>query len=128
MTTSVPIRAQQLESHVERYAANRQVVIAGLTAMGIAPTEYAPPQGAFYLYADLSAHGVTDSLKLCDALLEEAGVAMTPGVDFEEPGSGKGEGRVRISFPGATEDVRAAMAVLGEWWVGSTARRMCGRA
>ena len=92
--------------------------------MGVSPSEYAPPQGAFCLYADLSAHGVRDSLALCDALLSEAGVAMTPGVDFEEPGSGLGEGRVRISFPGATEDVRAAMAVLGEWWVGSTARRM----
>ena len=36
------------------------------------------------MYVNLAAHGVTDSLGLCDALLEEAGVAMTPGVDFEE--------------------------------------------
>jgi len=94
--------------------------------MGIKPNEYAPPQGAFYLYADLSAHGVTDSLAFCDALLNEAGVAMTPGVDFEEPGSGKGEGRVRISFPGATGDVRDAMRVLAEWWISPTALKLRG--
>ena len=56
---------------------------AGLREMGI--DSFATPMGAFYLYADLASHGVTDSLGLCDALLEEAGVAMTPGVDFEEP-------------------------------------------
>ena len=117
----------ELESHVKRYAANRKVVIDGLTAMGIAPSEYAPPQGAFYLYADLSAHGVSDSLAFCDALLNEAGVAMTPGVDFEEPGSGKGEGRVRIGFPGATEDVREAMRVFGEFWVSPTSLKMRGK-
>lgn len=94
--------------------------------MGVRSTEYAPPQGAFYLYADLRAHGVTDSLALCDALLTEAGVAMTPGVDFEEPGSGLGECRVRIGFPGATEDVAEAMRVLAEWWAGPTAAKLRG--
>ena len=68
------------------------------------------------MYVDLSAHGVRDSLGLCDALLEEGGVAMTPGVDFEEEGSGLGEQRVRISFPGTTEHVTEAMRRLAEWW------------
>uniref|UniRef100_A0A7S0A9P8 Aminotransferase class I/classII large domain-containing protein n=1 Tax=Pyrodinium bahamense TaxID=73915 RepID=A0A7S0A9P8_9DINO len=116
----------ELEEHVRRYEANRQVVIEGLGRMGVSSSEYAPPQGAFYLYADLRAHGVRDSLAFCDALLEEAGVALTPGVDFEEPGSGLGEGRVRIGFPGATEDVAAAMAVLGDWWTSPTALRLRG--
>ena len=39
--------------------------------MGIGPDCYAPPQGAFYLYADLKNHGVRDSLAFCEALLEE---------------------------------------------------------
>ena len=60
-------------------------------------------------------------------ILEKTGVALTPGVDFEEPGSGKGEGRVRIGFPGATEDVREAMRVLGEFWVSPTALKMRGK-
>ena len=68
--------------------------MAGLAAMGVQSHEYAPPQGAFYMYVDLSAHGVTDSLAMCGALLEEAGVAMTPGVDFEDEGCGLGERRI----------------------------------
>ena len=117
----------ELEAHVRKYEASRQVVVDGLAAMGVQPHEYAPPQGAFYLYADLRAHGVTDSLGFCDALLTEAGVAMTPGVDFEEEGSGLGEGRVRIGFPGATEDVRDAMRVLAEWWTSPTALKLRGK-
>jgi len=108
--------AVELAGHVRRYEANRGVVVEGLTKMGIQPHEYAPPYGAFYLYADLAAHGVTDSLGLCSALLDEAGVAMTPGVDFEEDGSGKGETRVRISFPSSTDNVREAMRRLAQWW------------
>ncbi|KAL1526474.1 hypothetical protein AB1Y20_015184 [Prymnesium parvum] len=117
----------ELEAHVKRYETNRQVVIDGLAAMGVTEADYAPPQGAFYLYADLRAHGVRDSLAFCDALLSEAGVAMTPGVDFEEPGSGVGECRVRLGFPGATEDVRAAMRVLNDWWTSPTALRLRGQ-
>lgn len=98
----------------------------GLTSMGISPDCYAPPQGAFYLYADLKSHGVRDSLRLCEALLEEAGVAVTPGVDFEQPGSGLGETRVRLGFPGSTEDVKAAMQVLADWWTSPTALKLRG--
>jgi len=108
--------AVELAAHVRKYEANRGVVVEGLQAMGIRPHEYAPPRGAFYMYCDLAAHGVTDSLGMCGALLEEAGVAMTPGVDFEEEGSGLGETRVRISYPGSTENVREAMRRLKEWW------------
>jgi len=113
----------ELESHVKRYAANRQVVLAGLDAMGIPSSDVAPPHGAFYMYASLASAGVTDSAGMCAALLQEAGVALTPGIDFEEPGSGKGEQRVRIGFPGATEDIRLAMSVFKQWWDGDGGRR-----
>ena len=115
----------ELLSHVDRYAASRQAVIDGLLAMGI--STYAPPMGAFYMYVDLKPHGITDSLGLCDALLTEAGVAMTPGVDFEEPGSGVGETHVRIGFPGATDEVKKAMAVFADWWKSPTALKMRGK-
>lgn len=110
--------APELKSHIARYAVNRTIVLDGLRAMGI--TTLAPAEGAFYAYADLSAHGVTDSAALCAAALTEAGVAIVPGIDFEEPGSGLGECRIRISYPGATEDVREAMRLLGEWWAGAS--------
>ena len=45
--------------------------------MGVTPQEYAPPQGAFYMYVDLTAHGVTDSLGMCGALLEEVSYLPT---------------------------------------------------
>ena len=113
-------------THPPIYTLYAQVVVEGLARMGVTPNEYAPPQGAFYMYVDLGAHGVDDSLGMCGALLEEAGVAMTPGVDFEEEGSGLGERRVRISFPGTTDHVREAMRRLGEWWESDKGRRWRG--
>eukprot|EP00746_Dinoflagellata_sp_MGD_P011080 gnl/MRDRNA2_/MRDRNA2_123124_c0_seq1.p1 gnl/MRDRNA2_/MRDRNA2_123124_c0~~gnl/MRDRNA2_/MRDRNA2_123124_c0_seq1.p1 ORF type:complete len:435 (-),score=88.96 gnl/MRDRNA2_/MRDRNA2_123124_c0_seq1:93-1397(-) len=118
-----PEAKKELVAHVQRYEANRQVVIDGLTTMGLEPHEYAPPHGAFYIYVDLSRFGVTDSLALCKALLDEAGVAMTPGVDFEEPGTGHGEVRVRISYPGTTDHVREAMKRFLAWWESAEGQR-----
>ena len=51
---------------------------------------------------------------------------MTPGVDFEEEGSGLGERRVRISFPGTTDHVREAMERLGAWWSSEQGQRWRG--
>ena len=118
-----PEAAVELEEHRVKYEANMKVVVEGLTRMGVQPHEYAPPQGAFYIYVNLKGHGVTDSLGMCNALLEEAGVAMTPGVDFEEEGSGLGEQRVRISFPGGTEQIREAMKRFIEWWEGEGGKK-----
>lgn len=115
--------AQELHSHVQRYAASRQVVLDGLAAMSIPSKDIAPPHGAFYMYVSLASFGVTDSLGLCAALLEEAGVAVTPGVDFEEPCSGLGEQRIRIGFPGATDSIRQAMKVFKQWWESDAGRR-----
>lgn len=50
----------------------------------------------------------------------------TPGVDFEEEGSGLGERRVRISFPGTTEHVREAMRRLAAWWGSEQGHRWRG--
>ena len=69
----------------------------------------------FYVYVDLGAYGVADSVDLCNRLLDDEGVAITPGVDFEfEEAIGKR--RVRISYCGATPDVEEAMARLARWW------------
>lgn len=123
-----PEAAVELREHVRKYEANMRVVVDGLTRMGVQQHEYAPPRGAFYIYVDLSAHGVRDSLGMCNALLDEAGVAMTPGVDFEEEGSGYGERRVRISYPGSTENVSEAMRRFGEWWASDKGMRWRGGA
>ena len=114
-----------LRAHVERYAANRGVVLGGLRACGI--TDVAPADGAFYVYADLggdSGAGLPGlgSEALCACFLADEAVAMTPGTDFEDPALGRGAYRIRFSFPGAADDVVEAMARFARWWPGWKAR------
>ena len=75
----------------------------------------APAAGAFYVYVDLGSYGVTDSIALCNKLLDDEGVAITPGVDFEFEAP-IGLRRVRISYCGATPAVTEAMTRLTRWW------------
>lgn len=70
----------------------RDVLLAGLKRLGLAPS--LPPQGAFYVWLDVS-HYTCDSQTFCQRLLEEENVAITPGVDFAVRG---GEHHVRIAF------------------------------
>ena len=104
-----------LDGHVRLYAANRAVVLGALERMGVDAAHVAPAAGAFYVYADLGAYGVADSVDLCNRLLDDEGVAITPGVDFEFEAP-IGLRRVRISYCGATPDVEEAMARLARWW------------
>ena len=69
----------ELDSHVARYAVNRDFMLARLPDIGV--DELAPPDGAFYLYIDVSRH-TDDSLAWCSEVLDATGVALTPGVDF----------------------------------------------
>ena len=91
------------------------LVLAALDDIGIDPSHVAPAGGAFYVYVDLGAHGVTDSPDLCNRLLDDEGVAITPGVDFEFD-EAVGKRRVRISYCGATADVQRAMDRITSWW------------
>jgi aspartate/methionine/tyrosine aminotransferase len=104
-----------LEGHVAVYERNRQVVLDALEKMGVDPDHIAPAKGAFYVYVDLMAFGVTDAPDLCFRLLNDTGVAITPGVDFEFDES-IGKRRVRISYCGAAAAVAAAMDRLTDWW------------
>ncbi|UCG41017.1 MAG: aminotransferase class I/II-fold pyridoxal phosphate-dependent enzyme [Acidimicrobiia bacterium] len=100
---------EELEANVARYAANRPVVLGGLAAMGC--TTVAPADGAFYAYADISHLGRTAS-SLCETWLDDLGVAVTPGIDFDPL---HGEDFIRISFSESTEDVTEAMRRLVGW-------------
>jgi aspartate/methionine/tyrosine aminotransferase len=66
---------------------------------------------------DLSEEGVSDSMSLCRRLLEEAGVAITPGVDFEDPSNGLGLKRIRFSYSKGVEEVRDGMQRFKTWWL-----------
>ncbi len=99
----------ELDGHVARYRANRDLLIGALSAAGL--TRFAPAEGAFYLYVDISSL-TRDSVDFCRRLLAETGVAITPGVDFDPLHGG---GWMRLSFAGATADVAEAAHRLAEW-------------
>ena len=99
----------ELEGHVANYARNRELMLAALPAMGL--TRIAPPDGAFYIYADVG-HLTQDSLGFCRQLLEETGVATAPGIDFDPVDGGR---FVRFSFAVSTAEVAEALARLGPW-------------
>ncbi len=99
----------ELEANVARYARNREILLAKLPEIGF--TRFAPADGAFYLYADVSA--LTDNaMAFCKAMLHEAGVAATPGVDFDPV---NGNRFVRFSFAGSTADIEEACVRLKAW-------------
>jgi aspartate/methionine/tyrosine aminotransferase len=99
----------ELDGHVARYRANRNLLIATLSAAGL--SRFAPAEGAFYLYADISRLS-RDSVDFCRRLLAETGVAITPGLDFDPVHGG---GWVRLSFAGASGEVAEAARRLVEW-------------
>ena len=101
--------AEELDGNVARYAENRAILLEGLPRIGFA--RFAPADGAFYLYADVSAFGI-DSRELSGRLLAEAGVAVAPGLDFDRR---RGGGHIRISFAGSQKDMREALSRLGRW-------------
>ena len=98
-----PQARAELDSHVQRYAANRAILLDRLPELGV--TTFAPPDGAFYAYCDIG-HLTSDSRAWCAEVLAATGVALTPGVDFD---TARGSQFMRLSFAGSTADVGAAV-------------------
>ena len=97
----------ELEGHVATYAKNRELLVAALQAFGI--TRMAPADGAFYIYADVS-HLTGDSLAWCRELLDETGLALNTGRDFDSINGGH---FIRISFAVSTPEILQAIDLLG---------------
>jgi aspartate/methionine/tyrosine aminotransferase len=95
--------------NVTQYAASRRLVLDRLPDVGW--SRVAPADGAFYVYADVSATGL-DSTTWCARLLDEAGVALTPGTDFDRV---DGHDWVRLSFASAPEVVAEAVDRVVAW-------------
>jgi aspartate/methionine/tyrosine aminotransferase len=99
----------ELQANVARYAENRALLLEELPRAGI--DNFAPADGAFYLYADI-AEVTNDSVAFCQRMLREIGVACTPGIDFDPT---RGHATMRLSFAGSTEAIAAAARRLIDW-------------
>lgn len=91
------------------YAVNRALLANGLRTLGFDLPEEG--DGAFYAYAGIKRFS-NDSMSFCLRLLDEAGVAATPGVDFDRT---DGHHFVRFSYAGTRQSVEEALARLGRF-------------
>ena len=99
----------ELDANKRTYAANRDLLLRELPTAGF--DKIVPADGAFYLYCDVSDFGL-DSPQLCRRILEDAGVAITPGVDFDPV---RGSRYVRFSYARAASDIVEAARRLIAW-------------
>ncbi|WP_456389238.1 pyridoxal phosphate-dependent aminotransferase [Profundibacter sp.] len=96
----------ELQGNMAIYTENRRLMLEGLPKCGF--DKIAPPDGAFYIYADVS--DITDDSRAFAAeILDQAGVAVTPGLDFDHV---RGVGTLRFSYARATEDIVEGLARL----------------
>ncbi|PRY26516.1 aspartate/methionine/tyrosine aminotransferase [Aliiruegeria haliotis] len=99
----------ELQANMAVYAENRRLMLEGLPEAGF--TRIAPPDGAFYIYADVSEF-TSDSLAFSREILDRAGVAVTPGLDFDPR---RGHGTLRFSYARATADIAEGLVRLRDF-------------
>ena len=99
----------EMEAVKHGYEDNRRLMVDGLPRAGF--DSFLPVDGAFYLYADVSRF-CNDSREFAARMLEEAGVAATPGANFDPV---HGRRFIRFCYAGATAEVREAVERLGAW-------------
>ena len=99
----------ELQANIARYRRSRDHLLAALPAAGFA--RLSPAEGAFYLFADIGDRS-NDSAGFCARMLLEAGVAASPGVDFDRT---RGNRFVRFSYCGPEADMREAAERLRGW-------------
>ena len=99
----------ELELNLERYTVNRRVLLEGLPKAGIG--QLAPADGAFYVWGQVD-HMCDDSQELAQQWLDELGVAVTPGIDFDPE---QGHRFIRFSFAGSTQETHDTVEKLVQW-------------
>ncbi len=97
-----------VDETIRIYDRRRRYLIEALTELNLGPAS--EPQGAFYLLADVSSTGM-DGMQAAERLLEEAGVAVTPGLDFGEIGSNY----IRFSYATAIERIEEGVHRIKNW-------------
>jgi len=99
----------ELEAVRHGYEENRRILLEGLPRVGL--DSFLPADGAFYLYADVSRF-CDDSFEFATRMLKEAGVATTPGIDFDPL---RGRNFLRVCYAGAREEMCEAIERIGVW-------------
>ncbi|WP_335946399.1 pyridoxal phosphate-dependent aminotransferase [Salipiger bermudensis] len=100
---------EELQENLAVYARNRELMLEGLPKAGF--DRIAPPDGAFYVYADVS-HLTEDSRAFAAEILDQAGVAVTPGLDFDPE---RGHGTLRFSYARSTADIEEGLSRLQDF-------------
>lgn len=99
----------EMEAVKHGYEENRRILTAGLPKIGL--DKFLPVDGAFYLYADVSRFS-NDSLDFAKRMLNEAGVAATPGIDFDPV---NGHNFLRFCYAGSAQEMYEAVERVGNW-------------
>jgi len=99
----------EMEAIKRGYQENRRILIEGLPQAGL--DKFLPADGAFYLYADVSAF-TSDSFAFASQMLEQARVAATPGIDFDPV---HGRAFIRFSYARSATEMREAVARIARW-------------
>jgi len=99
----------EMEAVKHGYEENRRLLLEGLPRSGL--ETFLPADGAFYLYADVSRFS-RDSFAFAKDMLEQAGVAATPGIDFDPIHGGE---FLRFCYAGSTADMREAVERITAW-------------
>ena len=99
----------EMEAVKHGYEENRRILTEGLPKAGL--DKFLPVDGAFYLYANISRFS-DDSLDFAKRMLNEAGVAATPGIDFDPV---DGRHFLRFCYAGSAGEMREAVERIGNW-------------
>jgi aspartate/methionine/tyrosine aminotransferase len=100
---------EEMETVKHGYEENRRILVEGLPKAGL--DRFLPVDGAFYLYANIGRFS-DDSLDFAKRMLAEAGVAATPGIDFDPR---DGRHYVRFSYAGSPAEMHEAVERIGKW-------------
>ena len=99
----------EMEAVKHGYEENRRILVEGLPKAGL--DKFFPVDGAFYLYADISRFS-DDSLAFAKQMLDDAGVAATPGIDFDPR---HGHQYLRFCYAGSAPEMHEAVERIGDW-------------
>jgi len=99
----------EMEEVKHGYEQNRRILTEGLPLAGL--DQFLPVDGAFYLYANIARFS-DDSLDFAKRMLNEAGVAATPGIDFDPI---DGRHFLRFCYAGAAAEMHEAVERIGNW-------------